>query len=826
MKPALIALFFTLSAAFCFAQIWPVSLAGRWTFDDPSNPLQASVGSNLVLTGSHIPLAGPAPGDSAVAIGVGSYYTCTHGIPANGGGSYVNEYSLLFDIMIDNPNVYHSLFQTKQNNSNDGDAFINTNSQLGISATGYSAFSIKNRTWYRVLITVDNGSSFRYYVNGHLVREGIPQAVDLTYGVESTLLFFADDNSEDNLIYCAQLAIFSSCLTAAEVKGLGGFRASDIMPYLQTPATDGMTISWHSQNTASSIIQYGTTTVLGQSATGSSEAVSSDRWHTVVLSGLTSDTRYYYRCISGDDTSAMYHFRTLPQGLSQAKYLRILKVGDSQANAGDVSRLIADTIVYKMRELYGNDWMDSVHLVIHSGDLVQNGTEIGRYGNEFFNPYSAISAYVPIMVSIGNHESESPYYYQYVKYESLTGNNEKYYTFNIGPCQFISLNTNGLYNNSTQTSWLQTQMNTSAVNPDIQIVFVFNHQPAHSEMWPDGNTSYVENSVLPVLVNYPKMAMITWGHAHNYERGTILADHPGDWDFRAVLCGGAGGALDRWGMYSNQTNYPEIQKSADHYSFMLLEVDMSSHEVDATSYSLGHSNKPLNLTVIDRWHRYFNRPAPLKPDALIPFATATAEPVLTASPFSGADTLMSSRFQLALISGSFNAPLLDVIRDVDDWYGDSGAPLFMPVNLNNGIDLSTYQVPAGLLQTGETYMWRMRYRDQNLRWSEWSDTLQFTVTATGLPENPVAARTQVFPNPSSKGFTISTQMETVFVFRVLDMSGRELLAKSMNPAGASSYVFGWDARDAFGKRLEAGCYTLIIESTDERAVMKVLITSD
>ncbi len=753
MKRITLLVLFALVISNVNAQTWPASLVGRWTFDNSSNLLQATVGSPLVLTGTHAAVSGSQAGDGAVAVDVGSYYTCTHGIADNGGSTGVNEYSLLFDIMISNPTQYHSLFQTNMANSNDGDCFINTNSQIGITATGYSGFSLKARNWYRIVICVDNASSYRIYVDGHQVLEGIAQPLAGTYALDPSVLFFADENSEDNLIYASQIAIFNNCLTAAEVAGLGGFRTSNIKPYLQTPTPSSMYVSWYAWDNSSTIVQCGTTTALGSSIPGSYEDIGANRWHTVQLLGLNPDTRYYYRCISGSDTSAIYHFRTPAVAGTPGKHIRFIKVGDTQANDNDISRRIADTIVFQMEQLYGNDWMDSISFVMHSGDLNQDGSTLGRYMNEFFNPYSVISAYVPIMVSIGNHEGESIYFYQFMKYSDLTGLSEKYYTFQLGDCQFIALNTSGTYNNILQTNWVQTQLNTSATDPSVDFVFIYNHQPGHSELWPDGNNSYVENTLLPIFKNYPKLVMNTYGHSHNYERGTILSTHGNNWDFRTVLCGGGGGALDRWLMYANQVDHNDIQKTIDHYCFSFLDVDQDAKTVDFTTYSLGNTDLGKNLEVIDRWHRYLNQAAPNKPQALWPDSIANSVPVLTASPYSGIDSLMSSRFQLVPISGSFSSPLIDIIRDNEDLYGNSGSPSYIPTNKNAGYDLKRYAIDPAILSVGTTYMWRMCYRDQNVRWSDWSDTLMFTVVDTPANEVDFIADITTGPAPLTVQFT-------------------------------------------------------------------------
>ncbi|MCK4294077.1 MAG: hypothetical protein KAY65_12835, partial [Planctomycetes bacterium] len=75
-------------------------LKGLWEFDDAGNLTKATSGNDLILNGSgQSAVPGISGSDGAVGVEVGTYYQCDHGIPANGGGSYVNEFTLLFDVM-------------------------------------------------------------------------------------------------------------------------------------------------------------------------------------------------------------------------------------------------------------------------------------------------------------------------------------------------------------------------------------------------------------------------------------------------------------------------------------------------------------------------------------------------------------------------------------------------------------------------------------------------------------------------------------------------------------------------------------------------------
>ena len=131
---------------------------GLWKFDDSTNLTKAEIGNNLELVGSHQATIGPADGNGAVKIGKGSYYKMSHGIPANGGGTLVNEYSIQIDFRISNLAGWHCFFQTNPANITDGDCFINTSGSIGVQATEYSSYSVKANEWYRLIISVKNGT--------------------------------------------------------------------------------------------------------------------------------------------------------------------------------------------------------------------------------------------------------------------------------------------------------------------------------------------------------------------------------------------------------------------------------------------------------------------------------------------------------------------------------------------------------------------------------------------------------------------------------------------------------------------------------------------
>jgi len=215
------------------AQIYlPSGLKGHWTFDNASDLTHATAGTDLQIVGTQTAITGPAPGDGAVRIPAGSYYRCFHNIAANGAGSptRVNNYSLLFDFRVNSVGQWYTFYQTTPANNDDGDFFISTGGNLGVSGVGYSAFSVTPGQWYRMVITASMGNHFDCYIDGHIVLSGTYQAPDGRFSLDpqsgsNELLFFADDNGEDNEIDIARAAIFDHDLTAVQIDSIGGLPA-------------------------------------------------------------------------------------------------------------------------------------------------------------------------------------------------------------------------------------------------------------------------------------------------------------------------------------------------------------------------------------------------------------------------------------------------------------------------------------------------------------------------------------------------------------------------------------------------------------------------
>jgi len=249
------------------ALLWPAPVA-LWEFDFPTEPTVATIGTNLTAQGTGFAAVAGAPftDDAAQQVDVGSNYLTTNPVGANGGGSFSNRYTLLWDVFVPTTAAgsYKTLLQTATANNNDGDLFINPGGQIGTTAGvgGYSTNTVSAGNWYRIVMRVINGqtSGATIWVNGTKWYTGTTfGGVDGRYGLEGQFLLFADNDGEDGTIHVSNVAIWNDAITDSDIISMGGVtrRLTNLprpTPNFAPVITEGETTTLNAQlNSASPI---------------------------------------------------------------------------------------------------------------------------------------------------------------------------------------------------------------------------------------------------------------------------------------------------------------------------------------------------------------------------------------------------------------------------------------------------------------------------------------------------------------------------------------------------------------------------------------------
>lgn len=236
----------------------PPAVFGLWNFDGDLS-LAAGVGAleyadgdlTAGLTSFEVTDGGAVPhidGQPAQFMRVPAFaelsngYNLTLPMPPNGGGRYVNQYTLILDVLVPLDVNWLPFFNTNPGNSsgNDADFYLSDTGALGIGALGYSpGGTIAPDTWYRIAFVANLASGrVTYYVNGQAVhtRTGGP-LLDGRFSLNSQndpgtdlRLFNEGDTSGQytHEVLVNSLFFTDRAMSASEVQALGGPTAAGI----------------------------------------------------------------------------------------------------------------------------------------------------------------------------------------------------------------------------------------------------------------------------------------------------------------------------------------------------------------------------------------------------------------------------------------------------------------------------------------------------------------------------------------------------------------------------------------------------------------------
>jgi hypothetical protein len=229
---------------------------------------------------------------------------------ANGGGNYINQYTMIWDLFIPDVSAnWTSLYNTSATNSNDGDFFIRQDGGIGISGVYHG--KVNSGQWHRIAVVLDLvAGTMAKYIDGVHVATQAASGVDgrwsmytTGHGIKTYLL--TDEDNETNSGYISSFCFVDKALDASTIAGLGGpdadgvgisaFAKADnpnppdgaknvITPLVQWTAGEGA--AFHD-------VYFGTNPTPGAAEFRARQPVSSTLyWHEA---GIVAGTTYYWR---------------------------------------------------------------------------------------------------------------------------------------------------------------------------------------------------------------------------------------------------------------------------------------------------------------------------------------------------------------------------------------------------------------------------------------------------------------------------------------------------------------------------------------------------
>ena len=500
----------------------------------------------------------------------------------------------------------------------------------------------------------------------------------------------------------------------------------DVGPFLQHVTPSEAWIVWEASGNGE--VEWGEAQDLDQIASGD---VVDGNIREAQLTGLNPATRYSYRLDAGDTGSDVFQFTTPPDDREAPfRFAAISDVQHDGSNPDKYDEVIHDGIIDFVSAEYGGDLDEELGFVLVAGDLVDNGWSQDQWRDEFFAPGQDLMAVVPFYPVLGNHEANTPYYFQYFHLfdNAAEGYEEHSWYFDRANVRVVGLDSNSVYANQNQLDWLSEVLDEACVDDDLDFVFVQLHHPYLSELWPPGEHNFT-GDVVDLLDAFAttcgKPTAHLFGHTHGYSRGQSR-DHMHVW----VNVATAGGNIDYWDEYA-QIDYEEFTVSQDEYGFVVVDVTAGT-DPSFVLERIGRGDEYQTEDNVQRDEisiRRYNT-APVTPEPRIPADDDEVAPecvTLVASPFCDpdGDEHGATHWQLSTDCADFADPVFDRWVQHQNWFRET--------DTQAGDHLGDEVV--GDLDPGTDYCWRVRQRDRSLAWSEWSPATPFRTGDSVLGDN-------------------------------------------------------------------------------------------
>jgi len=226
-------------------------------------------------------------------------------------------YTLVFDVKFPVRSSWTALLDF--DHSGDSDFFIADTGGIGISG-GYGTYqgNILQDMWYRIAIVCQyDGSTIDMtkYIDGALVGtvDDVPAS---KISVDNYAGFFTDESGETTAGIVNSIAFYDDAKNSAFIADLGGPTAAgigsedpetnDLGPFVKYIDPYSVKISWLTESSVPTTVEYGLSDSLGSSA-GSG---TSNTTHEVFLTNLQCRTKYYYRINESSGFGSTYKFDT------------------------------------------------------------------------------------------------------------------------------------------------------------------------------------------------------------------------------------------------------------------------------------------------------------------------------------------------------------------------------------------------------------------------------------------------------------------------------------------------------------------------------------
>ena len=272
------------------------------------------------------------------------------------------------------------------------------------------------------------------------------------------------------------------------------------MPYSMAPTTNSVKILWQMTEEATpteALVYYGTdsTNLDHQITTSDGRPVPEEGYvHVVTLTDLQPFTRYYFT-VGANATRRCEKISWTKTAPEAGTAYRIFSISDIHGNS---------------RNNWSNmqDYICSLNcdIALMNGDFVSSKGDDRNWNNYYFTPGAKFLGQVPVMSSVGNHETGDPFTFRWSSYydyfhqfshegpsegDTIDPRGEAYFHFTYGNADVIMLNLNGdpsspeFLPGSRQYKWADSVLSTCTKPWIIICHHVGVHTTGYHGQWAD-----------------------------------------------------------------------------------------------------------------------------------------------------------------------------------------------------------------------------------------------------------------------------------------------------------------------------------------------------
>lgn len=322
-----------------------------------------------------------------------------------------------------------------------------------------------------------------------------------------------------------------------------------IGPYIQNVTDNSAVVCWATKSDQSFTIEN----------TNQKRSLPQYENHEMILSNLKPNTQYIYDIGGKGLPEHMGKFTTFPDGIEPFQFAVL---GDTRSRH-DIHSKHVDRIIEK-----------NPLFVINTGDMVENGLNI-KHWETFFDVTKNLMRSIPYFPSLGNHEKDSKYYFDFFNLPK----NERYYSFSVGDVLFIALDLEGIEYQTPdylqkenrkffwanheiayfkkQKEWLE---HTLTLHDDAGFIFVYFHKPLISVKKSRVEDAKMRRKFWGNIFERHGVQVVFSGHDHHYHHAMSGGTH-------YITTAGGGAKL-----YDIDARQPETVKAIKIEHFIMADV--------------------------------------------------------------------------------------------------------------------------------------------------------------------------------------------------------------------------------------------------------------